>query len=101
MEKEYSSKPMLPWEYYPQHDGTAVVVLRKNIERDVKDNDDGTSYEFWKADTPLFTVTDLPLTEIEANFDALWYQAEREQMTDAQWRADIESALLDLMEVIA
>ena len=107
MRKVFSSEELQPIEYYPQSDGTAVVYLRDNIEQDAKDNDDGTSFDFWKADE-VEVVTDLAEGDIAESFETLWLEGEaqeytraRGEMADAEWRADVDRAILDLVEVIA
>ena len=99
MQKTHSSKPLEPYLYVKRgSDKPAVVYLRKNIEHDVHDEPDGDHIEFWQADE-VIAFTNLPESEIMENFDALWYEAERSEMTESEWRADIDSAILDLMEM--
>ena len=107
MEKVFSSIELEQVAYFPQPDGTAIVYLRANIERDAKDNDDGTGYEFWTADE-VEVRTDIAEDEVVDNFDQLWalgeeqeYRRARAKMPDEEWRGDIDSALLDIMEVMA
>lgn len=107
MEKVISSVELEQVAYFPQPDGTAIVYLHTNIERDAKDNDDGTSFDLWEADE-VMVVTDLTEDEIMENFDDLWslgeeqaYRRSRMEMRDEDWRADIDAALLDIMEVMA
>lgn len=107
MEKTFSSTELQPFEYFPQSDGTALVVLHDNIEQDTKDNEDGSSYDFWKADE-VTVITDLAEEEIADNFESLWalgeeqeYKRARAEMGSAEWREDIDAALLDIMEVMA
>ena len=86
-------------EYWPQSDGTAVVILRENIEKDWYDNEDGTSVEFWRSDE-VQAVTDLPESEIEANFDALWVGAETASKT-LEERVVEREELLDATMAVA
>lgn len=71
MEKTFSTEPLERFTYHPQNDGTAIVYLRENIERDVADSPDGEGMEFWTADE-VMTTTTLPADEIEDSFDVLW-----------------------------
>lgn len=107
MEKVYSSVELQPVEYFPQSDGTAVVLLHDNIEQDTKDNEDGSSFDFWSADQ-VKVVTALAEEQVGDNFELLWslgeeqeYIRARSEMGGAEWRADIDASLLDIMEVIA
>ena len=107
MRKVFSSEELQQIEYYPQSNGKAVVYLRDNIEQNARDNDDGSSFDFWQADE-VEVVTDVPEGEVADNFDDLWLEGEaheynkaRGEMSDADWRADVDRAILDLVEVIA
>lgn len=107
MEKTYSSTELQPFEYFPQSDGTSLVVLRDNIERTSMPNDDGSSYDSWEADQ-VTVVTDMAEDDIADNFESLWalgeeqeYKRARAEMGSAEWREDIDAALLDIMEVMA
>ncbi len=107
MEKTYSSVELQPVEYRQQDNGKAIVLLRANIEQGTGYNDDGTSFDLWEADE-VMVVTDLAEDEIMENFDDLWslgeeqaYRRSRMEMRDEDWRADIDAALLDIMEVMA
>lgn len=71
MEKVFSSEPLERFTYHPQNDGTAIVYLRENIEKDFADNPEGDGLEFWKADE-VKTMTTLGIDEIEDSFDELW-----------------------------
>lgn len=53
----------------------AHVWLRRNIEKDVKnpENGEGDPYEFWHAEELAFTMSGSPTAEeIQADFDAIW-----------------------------
>lgn len=53
----------------------AHVWLRRNIEKDVKnpENGEGDPYEFWHAEELAFTMSGSPtVQEIQADFDAIW-----------------------------
>lgn len=92
MELSLSSVPLERIDYYPLNDGTALVILRENIEEDYRDNADGTSDAFWRADE-VKVVTTLPEDEIEANFDSLWVEGETASKTLEQRLAEIEALL--------
>lgn len=79
--------------------GARVAMLRKNIVHDWADKPDGEgSVEFYRYDECI-TETDMREEDIAERFDDLWYAAERGGMTETEWRADIDAALLDLMEM--
>ena len=88
----------------------AHVWMRRNIEKDVKDPDDGEgeSYEFWCAKELAFTVAGSPTAAgIEADFDAVWAEHERDGMTEAEriteleaQNADMQAALLELGDMV-
>lgn len=81
--------------------GTQFARIRKNIEhdwRDVPEDSEGKPEEFWEWDEAIVR-TDLSVEEIEAQADQLWYEAERNSMAEPEWRADVDNALLDLMEM--
>lgn len=84
---------------YPQSDGSAVVILRENIQKGWHDNEDGATAEFWAADE-VQAITDLPESEIEANFDALWVRGETESKTVEERIAELEE-LLDATMAVA
>lgn len=107
MERTKSSSPLQRYEYYPQRDGTALVVLNDNIVQGTEQNDDGSSYECWTADQ-VTVATDMTPVEVAGSFYELWalgeeqaYRRARAEMADADWREDIDAALLDIMEVMA
>lgn len=92
-----SDEPMAV-EIYMEH-GVRCARLAKNAVLDHRDEPDGASTAFWAWDEVTFPC-ELDESEIESRFDELWYRAERSMMSDAEWRDDIESALLDLMEAV-
>ena len=99
MEKTYSAVEPPRISYHPQHDGTAVVLLHENIEKDYYDHPDGTSDEFWTADE-VCVVTDLAESEIEANFDALWVNGETSGKTLEERVSELEALLGDTIDTI-
>ena len=81
--------------------GERRAILRKGIVNDWHDADLDSEHgqiEFWKWDEIEF-ATDMSEADLAELSDALWYQAERQEMQDIDWRADVDSALLDLMEM--
>ena len=81
--------------------GARYARLHRNIEEDwtdVPEDSEAEPMHFWRYDE-LVIKTDLSEASVEEQFDALWYEGERSDMTDAEWRADVDSALLDLMEL--
>lgn len=107
MRKVYSSEELQQYEYFPQANGMALVYLRDNIEQNAKDNEDGSSFDFWQADE-VTVFTDVAEEDVAENFEELWalgeeqmYRKARAMMADADWRADVDRAILDLVEVIA
>ena len=99
MERIMSSSALLPVSYHPQDDGTAVVYLRENIEKDAKDNPDGTSYEFWTADE-VHGVASLPESEVDAHFDELWVKFANEGRPFSERIAYLESLVDDITGVV-
>ena len=82
--------------------GVKFARLHKNIQEDwvdVPEDSEAEPMHFWKYDEAVIQ-TDLDEEAITEQFDQLWYEAVRGDMTDAEWRADIDSALLDLMEMV-
>lgn len=90
--KTYSSEPLERFAYYPQGDGTAIVLLRDNIEQDAHDESDGSTVTFWQADE-VVVRTDLPLEAIDDEFDVLWVRAEAEAKPLAQRVRELEELL--------
>lgn len=78
--------------------GVQWLRMARNAEQDAHDNPDGTSQEFWGWDELCFP-SDLTEEQAREDFDGLWYEGSRSAMADDEWRDDVESALLDLMEI--
>ena len=88
-------------EVYEDLGGARFARIRKNVEQDWRDappDSEGGPQEFWEWDE-VIVRTDLSVEEIEAQADQLWYEAERNSMAEPEWRADVDNALLDLMEM--
>ena len=88
-------------EVYEDLGGTRYARIRRNIEQDWHDVPQDSESEpeaFWKWDE-VIVKTDLPYDEIVEQVDQLWYEAERNGMPETEWRADIDNAILDLMEM--
>ena len=63
----------------------ATVRMRRSIQRDVADGPDGSSCEFWRAETLGFRVMGTPTAEeIEADFDAIAERQLEAERTDAE-----------------
>ena len=89
-----SATELIPILIEPNGSGGADVWLRKNIEE--TETEEGQPV--WEADEVHITVSGIPIAE-DIDFDSLWYEAERGGMTYSEWRADVDAALLDLMEL--
>lgn len=81
--------------------GRPTARLANNVVEDWHDapEDMGEPQRFYRWDEATFE-TELTRAEMEDRFEELWYEAERASMSDSEWRADVESALLDIMEAI-
>ncbi|WP_165170723.1 hypothetical protein [Adlercreutzia sp. ZJ242] len=99
MERTYSSEPLERFTYHPQCDGTAVVYLHENIEKNVADAPEGEDREFWTADEAM-TRTTLPFEDVEANFDALWVKAEKEATPFEERLSSVEELIDATMAVV-
>ena len=63
----------------------ATVRMRRDIQRDVANGPDGSSCEFWRAETLGFRVMGTPTAEeIEADFDAIAERQLEAERTDAE-----------------
>lgn len=63
----------------------ATVRMRRDIQRDVADGPDGSSCEFWRAETLGFRVMGTPTAEeIEADFDAIAERQLEAERTDTE-----------------
>ena len=78
--------------------GVQWLRMARNAARDTHDNPDGTSQDYWEWDE-LCIPSDLTEEQARDDFDGIWYAGSREAMADDEWRDDVESALLDLMEI--
>lgn len=74
----------------------ATVRMRRDIQRDVADGPDGSSCEFWRAETLGFRVMGTPTAEeIEADFDAIAERQLEAERTDAERVALLAQATAD------
>lgn len=78
--------------------GVQWLRMARNAAQDVHDGPDGTSQAYWEWDE-LCIPSDLTEAQARADFDSIWYAGARAAMADDEWRDDVESALLDLMEI--
>ena len=94
-----SATPLEAVQVEPRPGGAASDVwLRKNIEKDVRDNgpDAADATEFYKADEVYFVQAGVPaVEEIAAAFDELWEAHELDELTDSE-RID---ALMEQLKV--
>lgn len=87
----------------------ATVRMRRDIQRDVADGPDGSSCEFWRAETLGFRIMGTPTAEeIEADFDAIAERQLEAERTDAeriallaQSDSDNADALAELGDMMA
>lgn len=71
----------------------ATVRMRRDIQRDVADGPDGSSCEFWRAETLGFRIMGTPTAEeIEADFDAIAERQLEAERTDAERISAVEQA---------
>lgn len=89
MNKVFSSEPLERFTYHPQNDGSAIVYLRENIEKDFADSPDGDGFEFYQADE-VSTTTRLGFDEIEDSFDELWVRGVTESKTLEERLGEVE-----------
>lgn len=81
--------------------GERHVRLSANVEEDWRDAPQDSGEEpqmFYMWDEVVFP-TSMTKGEIEESFDSIWYARTRLQMDEDEWRTDVDSALLDLMEM--
>lgn len=98
MERVHSSGELGRFTYHWLDDGSAIVYLRDNIEH-VTVEGEGETYEEWVADE-VVTRTDLPIGDIEENFDALWVKGETESRGIESRLAAVEELLDATMAVV-
>lgn len=80
---------------------TSDVWLRKDIRTTSVDIGEGLSQDMWEAFEVHVVVPGHPSPEeVAESFDELWWQAERGAMAYDDWRADVDAALLDIMEAV-
>lgn len=91
MRRTYSSTPLERIAYFGR-DGKADVYLRDNIETHAVENEDGVVEVQYIADE-VHVETDLPESEVEQNFDALWVKGETESKELSDRVAELESLL--------
>lgn len=91
MRKTYSSALLERIAYF-EHDGKADVYLRDNIEMRTTENEDGVAEVEYVADE-VHIETNLPESEIEQNFDALWVKGETESKDLSDRVAELENLL--------
>ena len=96
MGKVRSFEPLAAYMHYPLDDGKALIYLRRNIEQEVVEGDEGpmTGYV---ADEVSIVADVLEPGDVPALFDNLWDRAVREGMSDSQMIEELASANSDNM----
>lgn len=96
MRKTYSSEQLESYTYNPLGNGTAVVLLRDNIEFvEGSDGEEGT----WQADE-VQLVTDLEEDKIADNFNQLWVAGETDEKPVKQRLSELEEVSDAMMAII-
>ncbi len=102
MKVQYSQKPE-KIRYMQLPEGGADVWLRKNIKKHTGERE-GTEYTYYEADEVYFR-TNVTKSEIEADFEEYFAgnlpKPPAPAVPDAERISALESAILDLAEVIA
>lgn len=99
MEKVHSFEPLAAYMHYPQGDGTALVYLRRNIEEETVEGDDGPMVGY-VADEVSILVDGVDVSDVPSVFDELWDRAESASKTDAERIDEIASASSDSMAAL-
>lgn len=77
------------------HNRRYARVARNAVE---VEDEDGTH---WEWDETVFPVTQSATTEyVSDNKDTLEYEASRVQMSESDWRKDVDASALDLSELV-
>ena len=84
----------------PSHGGGAHVWLRRNILETVADTE-GMSAPVWEADEVYLWRAEAPsISDVEADFAALWAVGAQDGDTETDRLADVEAALAELADLI-
>jgi len=79
--------------------GIRMATLRRGIVHDYHDVVEGDPIDFWRWDE-LELATDKTVDELSEGLTVIWYEAERMLMEEMAWRADVDAALLEIMEAV-
>ena len=80
--------------------GGAHVWLRRGIAESVADIE-GVAAPVWEADEVYLWRAEAPsVADVEADFAALWAAGAQDGDTEDAWRADVESALAELADLM-
>ena len=96
MQRTYSSEQLDSVAYFPLQGGTAVVLLRDNIE--YVEGGEGENGH-WEADE-VSTMTTLPESAIADAFDVLWVKGETESKPLEKRIAELEELSDAMMAII-
>lgn len=72
--------------------------VARNVVEVANEDGEGTH---WEWDETVFPVSQSATTEyVESNKETLEFEASRAQMSDADWRKDMDASALDLSEMV-
>ena len=84
----------------PSPGGGAHVWLRRDIVETVAETE-GATMPIWEADEVYLWRAEAPsISDVEADFAALWAVGAQDGGTEDAWRADVEAALAELADLI-
>ena len=85
----------------PSPGGGAHVWLRRDIVETVAETE-GATMPIWEADEVYLWRAEAPsISDVEADFAALWAVGAQDGDTEDAWRADVEAALAELADLMA
>ena len=84
----------------PSPGGGAHVWLRRDIVETVAETE-GATMPIWEADEVYLWRAEAPsISDVEADFAALWAVGAQDGDTETAWRADVEAALAELADLL-
>ena len=103
MQRVYGNQPPDELSFYFEI-GKRFARVAANVEQDERDTNDGESagvYYAWdEYSFPAENMTDEEIIKNAARLDARYnYGQEREKMASDEWRKDVDSMMLDLLEM--